>query len=287
MTDAYNVTLKAGRYEFRFPGPCIIMGVLNVTPDSFSDGGRFMDPEKAADQALRMVEEGAGIIDVGGESTRPRSVPVEEREELRRVIPVIERLAGKVAVPISIDTMKTRVALEAVRAGASIINDVGSCEHKPDMWRLASESGSAYVCMHMQGTPQSMQINPVYQDVTDDVEKILQDRLKKLDDCGVGRNQIIVDPGFGFGKTPEHNLQLMADLARFARLNRPVLVGVSRKTFLGALDNSPPDRRLAAGLACACLAVEAGASIIRTHDVAQTLQAVRMTEAILSRRKQE
>jgi dihydropteroate synthase len=261
------------------------MGVLNVTPDSFSDGGMFMDPASAVDQALRMVSEGAGIIDVGGESTRPRAIPVEEAEERRRVIPVIEKLAGKIPVPISIDTMKTAVAAEALRAGASMINDVGANQHKPEMWRLAAETGCAYVCMHMRGSPQTMQVDPVYQDVTGEVETFFLRQLKELDDCGVLRDQIILDPGIGFGKTAAHNVQLLADLVRFAAIGRPLLVGVSRKSFLGALDGAPPEARLPAGLACACLAVESGAWMIRTHDVAQTLQAVRMTEAIMQARR--
>jgi dihydropteroate synthase len=278
--------LKACQFEFRFPRPTLVMGVVNVTPDSFSDGGKFLEPKAAVAQALALEEHGAEIIDVGGESTRPQAVPVSEEEELRRVMPVVELLSGKLRVAISIDTTKPVVAREALAAGASIINDVGANREDPAMWRLAAKTGAGYVCMHMQGTPQTMQSNPSYQDVVAEVGRFFRDRLQRLIDCGVDRDQIIFDPGIGFGKKIEHNLKLLSSLRGFGNLDRPLLLGVSRKSFLAEVTRGQPEKRLAPGLACACLAVEAGVQLIRTHDVAETVQAVRMTEAILSNRNQ-
>jgi len=260
------------------------MGIVNVTPDSFSDGGKFVESKAAVEHALELVRQGAEIIDIGGESSRPGAIPVAEEEELCRVLPVIEQLAGQLAVPISIDTMKVGVAQRALTAGASIINDVGANRTDPAMWHLAAESRAGYVCMHMQGTPQTMQINPSYNDVVREVDDFFIARLSQLSDCRVGREQIILDPGIGFGKTSEHNLQLLRALRTFRRLERPLLVGVSRKSFLKKVDGMPGEGVLAAGLACACLAVEAGVQMIRAHDVVQTVQAIRMTEAILARR---
>jgi dihydropteroate synthase len=275
--------LRARQFEFSFPGPALVMGVVNVTPDSFSDGGKFFDPQAAVAHALRLVEEGAGIIDVGGESTRPRAVPVEESEELRRVIPVIRDLAERLKVPISIDTMKPGVARAAIEAGASIINDVAANRQDESMWRLVAESGAGYVCMHMQGDPQTMQINPAYRDVVEEVTQFFSDQMQRMKACGVSREQVILDPGIGFGKTLEHNLQLLGGLRRFTKLERPMLIGVSRKSFIGKVLGAGPGASLSAGLACACLGVEAGVQMVRAHDVRETAQAIRMTEAILSK----
>lgn len=262
------------------------MGIVNVTPDSFSDGGHFFEPQAAADHALRLAEEGADLIDIGGESSRPRAVPVGEQEELRRVMPVLERLKGRLKVPISIDTVKPGVAREALRAGASIINDIGANRTDPAMWRLAAESGSGYICVHMQGTPQTMQLNPCYTDVVGEVESFFFQHLEQLRHCGVGQEQIILDPGIGFGKTLENNLELLAAVKRFGRLERPLLLGVSRKSFLSKLPGARPGAPLAGALACACLAVEAGASIIRAHEVAETAQALGAAQAVLRKRKE-
>ena len=251
--------LRAGQFEFIFPRPALVMGIVNVTPDSFFDGGKFLEPAAAVAHALQLVEQGAEIIDVGGESTRPGALPVSETEELRRVMPVIEQLAGQVKVPISIDTAKAGVA-RAAHAG--------------------------YVCMHMQGTPQTMQVGPVYADVVREVGEFFSGRLQRLSDCGVGREQTILDPGMGFGKTVEHNLKLLAAAEGFARLERPLLIGVSRKSFIGKLLGAELGARLPAALACACAAVAAGVQILRAHDVAETVQAIRMTEAILSKREE-
>ena len=278
--------LSCRQFEFTFPRPALVMGIVNVTPDSFSDGGRFLDAQAAVAHALRLVEQGAEIIDVGGESTRPGALPVGEAEELRRVIPVIERLARQVKVPISIDTVKPGVARAALDAGASIVNDVAANRTDDALWRLVAEARAGYVCMHMQGTPQTMQANPVYADVVREVGEFFFERIQRLSDCGVGREHIILDPGIGFGKTVEHNLQLLAAARGFAGFERPLLVGVSRKSFIGTLLGAELAARLPGALACACAAVAAGVQIVRTHDVAETVQAIRMTEAILAKRRE-
>lgn len=278
--------LRACHFEFVFPRPALVMGIVNVTPDSFWDGGRFLDRDAAVAHGLELVRQGAEILDIGGESTRPRAVPVGEEEELRRVIPVIERLAGAVQVPISIDTMKPGVAREALRAGASMVNDVGANRQGQEMWEVVAGHGAGYVCMHMQGTPETMQLSPAYEDVVAEVEGFFAERLQKLVDCGVGREQTILDPGIGFGKELEHNLRLLGALKRLGRLERPLLLGVSRKSFVGKLLGAEPAARLPAALACTSIAVEAGVQMIRAHDVAETVQAVRMTEAILAHRKE-
>jgi dihydropteroate synthase len=280
------VLLKAGQFEYVFPRPTLVMGVLNVTPDSFSDGGMFVETEAAVSRGLEMVQQGADIIDVGGESTRPHAVPVSLEEELARVLPVIQRLVGVVSVPISVDTRKVEVARAAVAAGATIVNDVGANRQDDAMWRLVAQSGVGYVCMHMQGTPQTMQTNPVYDDVVAEVEAFLRERLLRMSGCGMQINQIIFDPGIGFGKKIEHNLALLGSLRRLTQLDRPLLLGVSRKSFLGKVSGPEPKQRLAPALACACLAVRDGTKLIRTHDVTETVQAIRMTEAIMSQRKE-
>lgn len=277
--------LRAGKYEFLFPRPALIMGIVNATPDSFSDGGRFLDPEAAVAHALELVAQGAEIIDVGGESTRPNAVPVPEAEELRRVLPVIEQLAARIPVPISIDTMKPAVARAALAAGASIVNDIAANRPEDTMDRLVAETGAGYICMHMQGTPATMQVAPHYTDVVAEVREFFIAHHRRLRDCGARDEQLILDPGIGFGKTLEHTLRLLGALRNFTALQRPVALGVSRKSFLGALSGGQPNNRLPAALACACLAVTAGVSILRVHDVAETVQAVRTAEAILAGKK--
>ena len=209
------------------------MGVVNVTPDSFSDGGRFLNPEAAVAHALELAGQGADILDIGGESTRPGAEPVSEAEELRRVIPVIEKLAAAVKIPLSIDTMKPAVAHAALQAGASIVNDVAANRKDDAMWRVAAEFRAGYICMHAQGTPQTMQKNPVYADVVREVGEFFGERLKRLNACGVAADQVVLDVGIGFGKTLEHNLQLLANLRSFTTMARPLLLGVSRKSFIG------------------------------------------------------
>ncbi|MDB6124212.1 MAG: Dihydropteroate synthase [Pedosphaera sp.] len=251
-----------------------------MTPDSFSDGGQFLSHEAAIQHAVKLVEQGADIIDVGGESTRPKAVPVSEKEELERVMPVIEALAGRIKVPISIDTLKPAIARAALRAGASIVNDVGANRTDDAMWRIVAETGAGYVLMHMQGTPQTMQLNPVYQDVAGEVEDFFKERLGRLKSAGVQFERVVLDVGIGFGKTLEHNLQLLAGLGRFTNLERPLLLGVSRKSFISKLLGVAAAERLPAALACTVLAAQAGVQMFRTHDVSATVQALRMAEAM-------
>ena len=254
---------RARQFEFVFPRPALVMGVVNVTPDSFSDGGKFFDPARAVAHALELVAQGAEILDIGGESTRPGAEPVGEAEELRRVIPVIEKLAAQVKIPLSIDTMKPAVARAALQAGASIVNDVAANREDDAMWKVVAEFRAGYICMHAQGTPQTMQANPVYADVVREVGEFFGERLERLNACGVAAEQVVLDPGIGFGKTLEHNLQLLANLRSFTKWQRPLLLGVSRKSFIGKLLGAEVNERLPASLACATLAVEAGVQIIR------------------------
>lgn len=273
---------RAHDIELTFPRPCMVMGIVNVTPDSFSDGGRFLEPKAAIDHALELVSEGAEIIDIGGESTRPRAEPVSEIEELRRVMPVLEALADRVSALISIDTYKVEVARQALRAGAVIVNDIAANRQEERMWEIVAEARAGYVAVHMQGTPQTMQLHPSYRNVCGEVGVFFEDRLRRLSACGVGPECVLLDVGIGFGKTREHNLELLANLQRFTKLGRPLLIGVSRKSFLGQTGDGETQGRLAPGLACACWGVQAGAGIIRTHDVKETLRAVRMTEEFLA-----
>jgi dihydropteroate synthase len=275
---------RARQFEFSFPRPALVMGIVNVTPDSFSDGGKFLDANAAVAHALELVAQGAEILDIGGESTRPGAEPVSEAEELRRVIPVIEKLAAKTKTALSIDTMKPAVARAALAAGASIVNDVAANRTDDAMWKIVAEFRAGYVAMHAQGSPPTMQQNPVYADVVREVGEFFAERLAKLSAAGVSFDQVVLDTGIGFGKTLEHNLQLLAGLKNFGRLQRPLLLGVSRKSFLGKFSGAKLNERLPASLACATLARADGVQIIRTHDVAETVQAVRMAEAILSRK---
>ena len=271
---------RAKSFEWVFPRPALIMGIVNVTPDSFSDGGRHATMDAAVAHALKLVEQGAGLIDVGGESTRPGAAAVTEAEELRRVIPVIQQLSAQTTVALSIDTMKPAVARAALAAGASLVNDVAANREDDSMWRLVGEARAGYVAMHMQGTPQTMQVAPHYEDVVAEVKAFFGERLERLADAGVNPEQVALDVGIGFGKTLEHNLQLLRAVGSFTRWQRPLLVGVSRKSFIGQLLGVPLDERLAGSLACVAWAVEAGVQIIRTHDVKATVQAVRMIEKL-------
>ena len=277
---------RARQFEFVFPRPAIVMGVVNVTPDSFSDGGIFFNTNDAIAHALKLVAQGAEILDIGGESTRPGAEPVSEAEELRRVIPVVEKLAAEIKIPISIDTTKPAVARAALQAGVSIVNDVSANRDNDALWKIVSDFHAGYICMHAQGGPATMQINPAYADVVHEVGDFFQEQLGTLlNRIGVIPEQVVLDVGIGFGKTPEHNLQLLANLRSFTKLRRPLLLGVSRKAFIGKLLGAEVNERLPASLACATLAAESGVQIIRTHDVAETIQAVRMTETVLARRK--
>ena len=262
------------------------MGIVNVTPDSFSDGGKFFDPARAVAHALALAAQGAEILDIGGESTRPGAKPISEAEELRRVLPVIEPLVARVKIPLSIDTLKPAVARAALQAGASIVNDVAANRETDAMWKVVAEHRAGYICMHAPGTPPVKPANPAYADVVREVGEFFGGRLKRLQASGVTARQVVFDVGIGFGKTPGHNLQLLAALRSFTTLRRPMLLGVSRKSFIGKLLGADVNARLPASLACAILAVESGVQIIRTHDVAETVQAVRMAEAIGAGKKE-
>lgn len=259
----------------------VVMGVLNVTPDSFSDGGRFALPEQAVAHALQMAGEGAALIDVGGESTRPGALPVQPAEELARVLPVIEALAARGAPPLSIDTTKPEVMTAAAAAGAELINDVRALL-APGALEAAAASGCAVCLMHMQGEPRTMQAAPDYEDVVEAVYAFLSTRIEACVAAGIALERIAIDPGIGFGKTLAHNLSLIRHLDRLTALGVPLILGVSRKSMLGAVTGRPVEQRLAGGLALAALAVAAGARIIRSHDVAATLDAVQVTSAVLA-----
>lgn len=262
------------------PFPCI-MGIVNVTPDSFSDGGRFLAPENAVAQGLRLVHEGAAVLDIGGESTRPGSDPVSETEELRRVLPVVEALVERVGAPISLDTTKADVARRALAAGAALINDVSALRGDPAMVDVVAASGAAVCLMHMQGMPRTMQDNPHYDDVVDEVLAFLEQRMAFAVARGVREEQIILDPGIGFGKTVEHNLTLLRHLDRLVGLGRPVLLGASRKRFLGAILGAEPAQRAIGTVATTVAGLLSGAHIFRVHDVKPNFEAMRVALAIL------
>lgn len=259
-----------------------IMGILNVTPDSFSDGGDFVSHDVALRRAGAMVAEGADFLDIGGESTRPGAQAVSEQEELDRVIPVIEAIASEIPVPISVDTSKATVMRQAVAAGAGLINDVMGLRDAGAL--AAARELDVPVClMHMQGMPRTMQHDPQYRDVVADVMEFLQARVDACLTAGIPRERLLLDPGFGFGKSLQHNLALLRHLDRFKALQLPLLVGISRKSMIGmVLADAPVDQRLFGGLACAVMAVERGAAIIRTHDVKATADAARMAYAVMS-----
>jgi dihydropteroate synthase len=257
-----------------------VMGVLNVTPDSFSDGGLYAGLDAAVARAERMVEEGAAIVDVGGESTRPGASPVSANEEIRRVVPVIERVASRMAVPVSVDTSKPEVMRAAVDAGAQMINDVRALR-MPGALAAAAESNAAVCLMHMQGEPASMQSAPAYEDVIAEVRSFLDARVAACLSAGIPRERICIDPGIGFGKRLEHNLELLAGLAGIGEPSLPIVVGVSRKSLVGIITGRPPAERLAGSVAFAALAVARGARIVRAHDVAATVDAVKVAAALL------
>src|SRR6266436_2810135 len=275
---------KIGDRIFDLSRQGLIMGVLNVTPDSFSDGGKFFAAEKAIEHGLRMAAEGADIIDVGGESTRPGAESVAAEEELRRVIPVIEKLRAKIEVPISIDTWKADVARAAIDAGAAIVNDVTGGRGDEGMLSLIAETKSAFVIMHMQGTPRTMQKRPQYEDVVSEVADFFRQQYARAIVCNIEPMAIAFDPGIGFGKTLDHNVDLLAQLERLRAHDRPLVIGVSRKSFLGKLANSKEMKdRLAPAIALAALLRIRGADVFRVHDVKENVSALRVTEAILGR----
>ena len=280
--------LRAREFEFVFPRPALVMGIVNVTPDSFSDGGKHLDTNAAVAHALKLAKQGAEILDVGGESTRPGAKPVDEAEEYRRVIPVIEKLAKALRTSrpsrpaIAIDTMKPAVARAALEAGASIVNDVAANRSDNEMWNIVSDFRAGYVAVH--APPGLHKKSGAAGDIIRQISSFFSERLKKMRAAGVKPQQVIFDPGIGFGKNLEQNLQLIHCLRSFARLRRPLLLGVSRKSFIGKIIGANTNERLPASLACAILGVESGAHIIRAHDVAETVQAIRMAEAVLAER---
>ncbi len=273
--------------RIELPSGCIdldgtpkLMGVLNVTPDSFSDGGIYLDPGAACSRAHEMVEEGASIIDIGGESSRPGSSGIDTRAELERVLPVLDRLEGSIPVPISIDTRKSEVAKAAIERGASIINDISGFGHDPAIIETAAESGAAAVVMHMQGTPETMQQNPHYVETLYDVLAWLEEKTGELVSRGIGEDKIIVDPGIGFGKRLDDNLEIINGIADFHSLGYPILVGYSRKSFIGTITGREPGDRVWGGLAVLGRCMQAGVQIIRTHDVKETADFIKVWNAI-------
>jgi dihydropteroate synthase len=270
--------LRCGPHTLDLSQP-IVMGILNVTPDSFSDGGRFIDSTQALDHAQRMIEAGAGIIDVGGESTRPGAAEVSEQDELNRVVPVIEALANRFSVPISVDTSKAAVMSAAVEAGATMINDVRALR-EPGALEAVAKTQAAVCLMHMQGQPRTMQLEPHYDDVVVEVKTFLLERAAACEAAGIAADRLVIDPGIGFGKRLQHNLTLLANLKALAEPGLPVLVGVSRKSMFQELLGRRVNQRLAGGLAIATTAALAGAAILRVHDVAETVDVVKVARAL-------
>jgi dihydropteroate synthase len=260
---------------------CLVMGVVNVTPDSFSDGGRYLDPDAAVAHGQTLAAEGADLLDVGGESTRPGAGGVSEVVELERVLPVVEGLAASAGVPVSIDTRKAAVAAAALSAGAAMVNDVSAGRHDPELLAVAAQAKVPLVLMHMRGSPATMQDDPSYGDVVAEVEAFLDERCQAAEAAGVDHDALVVDPGIGFGKRDRDNYALLDDLARLTRLGHPVLVGTSRKGFIGRALDAPVDQRLEGTAATVVWAVQRGARIVRVHDVGPMVRAVRMTEALL------
>jgi dihydropteroate synthase len=272
--------MKCGKYSLEFGNKTLIMGIINVTPDSFSDGGHFLDSEKAIAQGLRLVDEGADIIDIGGESTRPGSESVSVDEELRRVIPVIEGLVDKVKIPISIDTCKSEVARKAIDSGASMINDISAARFDPKIVDVAKEYDVPLALMHMKGTPNNMQKNPTYESVMGEIKEFLYERVGFAVTKGILKENILIDPGIGFGKTLEHNYEIIRNLGELKEMDMPILIGPSRKSFIGKTLDLPVEERLEGTLAAVTMCVMNGADMVRVHDVKEVVRAVKMTDAI-------
>ena len=280
MVTPMEFQLKGQRLGLERP---LLMGIVNVTPDSFFDGGQFCDPQRAVAHALRLVEEGADLLDIGAESTRPGALPVDEQEERRRLVPVVAAVAKAVSVPISVDTSKAEVAKAAIDAGAIMVNDVTALRGDSAMVGVVAQAGVALVLMHMQGTPDIMQHAPRYDDVVGEVAQFLAERVRYAIDQGVARDRIVVDPGIGFGKTLGHNLDLLANLRVFAELGYPLLVGPSRKGFIGQLTDQSVEARGWGTAGVVALAVEQGANILRVHDVGPMKDVAKVAVAIARR----
>ncbi len=274
-------------YKFKFPikimsNHPVVMGILNITPDSFSDGGQFFTSQKAVQRAIEMVEEGAEIIDVGGESSRPGAQPLNTEEEIKRVIPVIKELSKKISIPISVDTSKPAVAEQAIDCGAMMVNDITALRGNPQMAKLISRKQVKVILMHMQGHPQTMQKNPSYQNVVAEINDFFSERIKYAEQYNISKDKIILDPGIGFGKTLEHNLEILRHLDTFKQRGYPLCLGVSRKAFIGQILDLPVQERLEGSLATAVWGAICGVDILRVHDVKATVRVVRVIERILS-----
>jgi dihydropteroate synthase len=280
MSIPMDLHLKEQRLELHRP---LVMGIVNVTPDSFFDGGRYCDPQEAVAHAVRLIEEGADLLDIGAESTRPGAVPVDEEEERRRLIPIVEAIAKTVSVPISVDTSKAAVARAALDVGAVMVNDVTALRGDGTMADVVADAEAGLVLMHMQGTPQTMQQSPHYKDVVSDIVQFLAERAQWAIDHGVARDRIVIDPGIGFGKTLQHNLDLLANLHAFRQLGFPLLVGPSRKGFIGQLTDQSVDARAWGTASVIALAVQEGANILRVHDVGPMKDVVNVAIAIARR----
>ncbi len=281
-----GTAIKKTRFKFKdcsldLSRGVAVIGILNVTPDSFYDGGRYESIEAAVEHGCRIAEEGADIIDVGGESTRPGAMAVPLDEEKARVVPVIRELSGRIPVPISVDTRKAAVAEAAIEAGASIVNDVSALSHDPGMVHLVAEKGVGIILMHMKGNPETMQINPTYVSVVDEVLEYLYGRVEFALSRGIDWERMAIDPGIGFGKKSEHNLEIIRRLSSFSDIGRPVVVGPSRKSFIGAVLGLPVEERLMGTASVVALAVANGARMVRVHDVGAMRQVVKMAEAIV------
>ena len=278
-----TVRFSCGRYTLDLGKRTHVMGVLNLTPDSFYDGGKNPSLSEALKKAERMVEEGADIIDVGGESTRPGAVPLSVEEEMERILPVLREMGKRFSIPISVDTYKAETARAALGEGASIVNDVGGLHHDPAMARTVAEHQAGVVVMHMRGEPRTMQDAPRYDHVMEEIKTYLSEGIEKGIEAGIGKNSFLVDPGIGFGKTFSHNVEILKNLSFLLDLNKPILVGLSRKSFLGHLSGLAVEDRLEGSLAASVIAVLNGANILRTHDVKETKRAVEVADLFKGR----
>ena len=281
MISTITSTYKFGSVQYDLTARTYVMGILNVTPDSFSDGGMFLNTEKAVKRGLEMVEEGADFIDIGGESTRPGAEVVSLDEELMRVIPVISRLARAVQIPISIDTYKSEVASRALDAGASIVNDISGLHYDQRVADVVAKHQASIVLMHIKGAPKTMQMNPEYQNIVEDICTYLQEGIQLAEDKGI--EQIFIDPGIGFGKTTEHNLEIIKHLQEFKRFGYPVLVGPSRKSFIGKILDLPTDQRSEGTAVAVAVAIMNGANIVRVHDVKKMKRVAQVVDAIINK----
>ena len=263
------------------PDRVLILGILNITPDSFSDGGLYLNPKKAFNKAIKLLNDGCDIIDIGGESSRPGSTPISSQEEIDRIIPVIEKIKNEVECLISVDTYKADVASEAIKYGANIINDITGLSHDPDMIELVVKNNTPVVLMHMQGNPKQMQKNPYYNNVIDEISRFFSKQIRKLDKKAFPLDKIILDPGIGFGKTLQHNLKILKNIDIICKLGCHTLIGTSRKSFIGDILNCPPEKRLEGTISSNLFAITQGVKIIRVHDVLEMRRALTIFEKIL------